>query len=176
MTIMQKFTTAAAAADYAGVSESTIGNWRRRGWIGQRPWSAAELDAAPTHGERGGKPHGTEARWRSGCRCSECTQAHAGRMTEYRQRRRLQELEEAKPIIFRALREGEGYRGALDIAGVTARKITGWRTTIPGFADELDAVLTETRDPSLRHGTATSWKAGCRCPECTAYHDATRSR
>ena len=70
--------------------------------------------------------------------------------------------------------EGAPYGEVLRGHGVTAQAVTGHRRRSPEFARALDAALLAGRDPELSHGSATGWRAGCRCPECREHHERSR--
>lgn len=79
-----------------------------------------------------------------------------------------------RPLLIEALARGSSYRAAAEEAGVTMHAITRHRQRDQEFAAAIDSALRAGRDPSLAHGSHGGWRAGCRCPECRAYHDATR--
>lgn len=73
--------TRAAAARLAGVSAPTIAGWITKGWLpAAPPWTATALAEAKARASNSGPPftaeHGSVSRYRAGCRCEPCQQAH----------------------------------------------------------------------------------------------------
>lgn len=169
-------TTQRAAARIAGVSATTIGGWLRRGLLGPKPWTAREIlkarSLAPSRGIL--SPHGTTSRWRVGCDCPRCTHAHAEEARHLRQLGNPACWDLIEKSLLDALANGTPYRQALDDAGVTAQAFSQKRRRDPAFGRAANAALMAGRNPNLHHGRDSAWKAGCRCPDCTDYHDRTR--
>lgn len=174
--------TIKVAATLAGVTPATIRTWRDKGWLPDGPpWTRATIRAAarkkrgPAPARGAEAPHGTTSRWRYGCSCEPCRLAHNHDST---QRRSIatQQWWDAGPAqqLIDSITKGADYHATLLKMGLSHQSITGHRRRDPGFAARLDDALLYARDPDVAHGTGAGWKARCRCPECRAYHDATR--
>lgn len=168
----------AAAARLAGVTPATIRGWQQKGWLPAPPWTKAQIGRATTKGRqvagRGSEaPHGSASRWRAGCSCQACADAHN---TDIRTRRADAASASWATIadgLCGAFAAGTPYREALDTYGVTPSALSGQRRRDPDFAARVDEALTDGRNPDLAHGPASGWRNGCRCPECRADHDRT---
>lgn len=168
----------AAAARHAGVTPTTIRAWRERDWLPAPPWTPWQLDrAADRSRQRAGRgstvEHG-ESRWRAGCRCDTCRTDHTAVSNSRREAARVEWWQSREQPLLDLLAGGAVYREALVEVGVTAQAVTAHRHRSPGFAERLDDALTAGRDETLEHGTARTWRQGCRCPECRAVHEASR--
>jgi len=169
-------TTQRAAARIAGVSATTIGGWLRRGILGPKPWTPSELIMARALTRPRGvlSPHGTTSRWRVGCDCPRCADAHAEDARQRRNPHNQLLWDRIEAPLLDAFARGTPYRQALDHHGLTAQALSRRRRRDPDFAKAVNAALMAGRDPNLRHGRDSAWKAGCRCPDCTDYHQRTR--
>ena len=173
--------TLAAVARYAGVTPPTVRQWIEKGWLkASGPWTAGAVDAAAQRSrQRAGRgpqsAHGTASRWRAGCHCVACVEAHNADSRQSREAARRQWWEEREAPLVEAIRQGTAYREVLTELGISAQAVTAHRRRSETFARALDAALLEARDERLEHGTASGWRAGCRCPECRAHHEATRT-
>lgn len=170
--------TKRAAARIAGVGATTVGGWVKRGLLPPPPWTPDEiLDAAAVaRSPRGcAAPHGTTSRWRVGCSCLACTQAHNEEARGRREAGWSTPWDCAGPLLIAALAAGAPYREALQLAGVSSQALSARRRREPLFARDVDAALMAGRDPLLMHGTDGAWRARCRCPDCRRYHDLSRT-
>lgn len=172
--------TFAGAARVARVTPATVRGWVAKGWLPKSgPWSVAEVRAAARRGrQRTGRgttaEHGTASRWRAGCQCAACTAAHNEDTRARRAEARAQWWQDREGPLLAEVAEGAPYGEVLRGHGVTAQAITGHRRRSPEFARALDVALLAGRDPELSHGSATGWRAGCRCPECREHHERSR--
>lgn len=156
------------AARLLGSSASRIEGLVRRGRLPPPPWREVDLRKAGEVG-RVRSEHGTVSRWRAGCDCDQCSDAHNTEIREMRRDRREEMLAEVWPGFLADLRSGVLYREACEDFGLPP---TGLRRMIrhsPELVSQLDDALMEGRDPDLRHGAATAYRRGCRCPECAEY-------
>lgn len=114
--------------------------------------------------------HGTPARWRTGCRCSDCLAAHNAESRDLRRHAADRALPPAaRRRILAAVRRGRSMTQAADAAGVTAQAIWGRARVDAGWRDQLNQALVAGRDPEVPHGTLSGWRwYRCRCPECRA--------
>lgn len=172
-----------AAAVLAGVTPATIRHWKESGALPDGPpWTRAQIRAASRKKRasalsrpRGSDaPHGTPSRWRTGCACAPCRTAHNRDTTQRRREERQTWWDIRADDFIDRIAAGNDYNRTLKELGLTHQAVTGHRKRDPNFAQRLDAALTYIRDPALTHGIATAWKAGCRCPDCRAYHEASR--
>lgn len=172
--------TRVEVAAWVGASLITITQWIEKGWLpAEGPWTDLQIaearcrtsSVAPRGAQAG---HGTDSRWRFGCRCDLCKTAHNHSLREFRAGRAILRWEAAAPALIELLAAGRPYRDAADEVGVTTQAISAHRRRDPAFAEALDIALMGSRNPELTHGTGTSWKSGCRCPECREYHEQSR--
>jgi len=173
-----RVTTFAAAARLVGVTPLTIRNWRKKGWLGEPPWTASQLTRASTRGRQSGgrgseAAHGTASRWRSGCDCPDCNAAHNADLVVWRDARATDRWRPIEDDLCVALASGVPYRDALEQFEVSPTALTGHRRRNPAFAARIDEALMLGRDPDLDHGSASGWRHKCRCPECREHHDRT---
>ncbi|WP_116247918.1 hypothetical protein [Nocardiopsis sp. FIRDI 009] len=68
--------------------------------------------------------------------------------------------------LIAKLRMGKHIDDAASELGITPRTVFSTARILQSFGDQLDATLTEQRDPALPHGTVTGYNKRCRCPEC----------
>lgn len=169
------------AAALAGVTPRAIRDWITAGRLpAAGPWTAAQLKkAAPTGPQAGNRgrvtaAHGTTTRWRAGCTCDECRDAHN---IELRDRHRVERAHWWAPRLdplCESLASGMQYGEALAVRGIALQAVSSYRRVDAEFAKAIDAALMEGRDPALPHGTSSGWGARCRCPECREYHEQYR--
>lgn len=170
------YTTRAEAARAVGVAASTVDGWVRRGVISAGPWTVADLKRAM----EGSAPrpvaseHGTGMRYRYGCRCKPCVQAHNEDMNALLTDRRQRRLTPIWDALLDDLRSGTDYAEACERVGLTSYGVSSMMRVEPEMRAELDEALAQGSDGELRHGTASGYRARCRCPECRAYKRASR--
>ena len=161
------------AAQAAGVSAHTLASWVKSGLLPEPPWTLEELAEATSSPEssRLSAAHGTASRWRAGCSCPDCKQAHT---VDIRQRHR--DLADARfPVEQRTqflelLARGLGFAEALDALGLTARTVWGSARRDEQWRRHLEETLMATRRTDLKHGSKAAFRAGCRCGDCRKSH------
>lgn len=169
------------AARRLDVSTLTIKKWVTAGVLpAPGPWTDAQLRDAQQKAWRSAAPrrrlssaHGTPSRWRAGCDCDECRDAHNAEVRSYRSTERRWAGDDAATIL-RLVGEGVHLSDALAEVGRAPQALVALRLADPAYARQLDDALMATRDPNLPHGTSTGWRKRCRCPECRTHHEATR--
>lgn len=158
----------------------TIRIWHAKGWLPDPPWTIQDVDQASALsrqvlGRGSTAPHGTLSRWRAGCLCEACRATHN---TEGVERRTAQAQQRwgagLADELLALLTSGETYRDAIATLGITSQAVTAQRHRDATFAAAIDEALTLGRDPHLAHGTATTWRKGCRCPDCRHQHELSR--
>ena len=179
----RQFVSQREASAFAGVRPSTLLAWQEKGWLVgpwtplsvtiASAWSTAERDRGPQ------AAHGTVARWRFGCTCADCRDAHREDWNGSRSRASAAAREEfwagRLELLLAALSSGVSYREAITAAGVSPTQIAIRRRDSAAFGERLDAALMAGRNPDVDHGTYRGYKAaGCRCPDCREYHEQTR--
>ncbi|WP_028648590.1 hypothetical protein [Nocardiopsis sp. CNT312] len=68
--------------------------------------------------------------------------------------------------LIAKLRMGKHIDDAASELETSAKQVFSTARILKPFGEQLDATLTEQRDPSLPHGTVTGYNKRCRCPEC----------
>lgn len=167
----------AQAADLLGISASTIDGWVRRGILSGGPWTEKHLRSVAK--KQGGKygirsAHGTASRWRAGCGCDRCLQAHNADTQNYRHRKARAHLDRVADELMERLSAGESVAEACEAVGVTTAAMYGRARWDDQWRARLDDVLTTGRAPHLKHGTTTTARSGCSCPECRQAKAASR--
>lgn len=176
---MGEIDTYAQAARVTGVAAVTIKAWVDSGKLPTGPWTEKKLLAASgAQHPRGGRPstsvHGTVSRWRHGCDCDACRDAHNREIRTMREDRRTAWWADKEDALIELVARGGIYGEILEEIGISAAAVTAHRRRDQGFAERLDEGLFQGRDETLTHGTGYAWRQRCRCPECRAYHEATR--
>lgn len=174
-----KYSTIRAAATAVGMTAPGLRQWIKKGWLPDGPWTAHQLHKAleksrQTAGRGSQAEHGTTSRWRAGCNCDLCADAHNTEWRHHRERRRRAEWVGRDQALIDTLAGGTPYAEALAHHEVTAQAVTAHRRRDVDFAARLDAALLAGRDPGLGHGTSGAWRHGCRCPECREHHNEHR--
>ncbi|GAB3206240.1 hypothetical protein ACQEU5_08790 [Marinactinospora thermotolerans] len=70
--------------------------------------------------------------------------------------------------LIAKLRMGMHIDDAARDLGLTSQRVFAAARILSAFGDQLDATLTDQRDPSIPHGTVTGYNRRCRCPRCRA--------
>lgn len=172
-------TSYAAAARKAGVSARTISDWVTRGVLSAPPWTRRELTAAArkrTATKPQSAEHGTASRWRAGCDCDACRDAHNRDSRDRRRAGRGDALAETWPLLLEAVAAGVPLGQACANVGLAAASLGRVLRPHPDLRAQLDAALMDGRDPDTDHGTQGAYRAGCRCPECREAKTASRLR
>jgi hypothetical protein len=165
-----------AAAQFLGVSPSTVGRWVTDGKIPAPPWTFEQLEMVKPKSARGARRgsvarHGSVARRRFGCSCELCLAAGHAAQKQYWDGR-------AEKFWFEGFRAqrlmefvagGVPYFEAVARVGATPRQVRAQRVRDTGFAEALDDALVKGRDPGPYHGTFSFYHDGCRCPDCRDY-------
>ncbi|MBB6122013.1 hypothetical protein [Nocardiopsis algeriensis] len=68
--------------------------------------------------------------------------------------------------LIAKLRMGRHIDEAAAELDLSPGKVFSTARILKPFGEQLDATLTDQRDPSLPHGTVTGYNKRCRCPEC----------
>lgn len=68
--------------------------------------------------------------------------------------------------LIAKLRMGKHVDDAAAELEISPKQVFSTARILAPFGEQLDATLTEQRDPSLPHGTVTGYNKRCRCPEC----------
>lgn len=68
--------------------------------------------------------------------------------------------------LIAKLRMGKHIDEAARELDVSPKQVFNAARILSAFGDQLDATLTDQRDPELPHGTVTGYNKRCRCPEC----------
>lgn len=163
------------AARLAAVGYTTIRRWIASGRLpGPPPWTAEQVEraaASDSPSQRGPRePHATLGRYRHGCPRTSCRAANTA--DKHPEQNTAEVARQIEPLLD-DLANGTPYPTALATHGYSRQKITSLRR-LPIITQALDAALMAGRDPDLAHGTPGAWRAGCRCPDCSKYHDGTR--
>ncbi len=112
-------------------------------------------------------PHGTSARWHSGCRCTQCRAAHSDTKRAWRRARARKRLPlEVRQQLVEAIYAGQPFRTVLRDLGLTPNQVWGLTKTDQEWSAELEAALTATRRDDIEHGATAAYVAGCVCAEC----------
>lgn len=162
-----------SAARCVGITPMTFAFWIARGHVGPGPWKCKELhDVAVASGARGHRTarHGTASRYRGGCTCASCRQAHVDDSRQRLARTRSAYWDTRGPRLLAAFAAGMPFSEALAFAGVTSQGLAKRRLEDPRFAGAVDAALMCGRSESVEHGTWRGWRDGCRCPDCRRSH------
>lgn len=114
-------------------------------------------------------PHGTQNRWRTGCRCAECGAAHSAETTGTRRDAAIAALQPHRAMILRRLAAGRSPAEAVEGTPLTPMRLYGIAKWSTEWRTEMDAAQIAGR-PHVAHGTAIGYKEGCRCPECREAH------
>ena len=119
--------------------------------------------------------HGTTNRWRTGCRCDPCTDAHNQDSKTYK---RVLSAAAFGPVQRRRAlalcRKGKSPRAAAEAVGITTQALWFFKGE-PGWRAQLDAALMDGRRADVPHGTAAGYRHyKCFCPECRAAHHPAR--
>lgn len=179
MTEQEQFTSAAAAGRYLGRSRNTISRLIADGTLPPLPLSKDDLDSIRDvlleSGHVGAtSPHGSMSRWAYGCRCEECTAAKSRESDEYiRQRREEFWAGKEAPLIEKLMVSSE-YQQILGEVGVTWQAIRERQRVDKQFSEAVESALMSGRPSLHQHGTATSYRTGCRCTECADWKRAHR--
>jgi hypothetical protein len=68
--------------------------------------------------------------------------------------------------LIAKLRMGKHIDDAAGELGISPKQVFSTARVLKPFGEQLDATLTDQRDPSLPHGSVTGYNKRCRCPEC----------
>jgi hypothetical protein len=109
-------------------------------------------------------PHGTPARWHSGCRCALCRAAHSHTKRAWRHARARKRLPlEIRQQLLDAIYAGQPFRTVLRDLELSPNQVWGLTRTDDAWSIQLEAALTTTRRDDLDHGTNAAYVAGCVC-------------
>lgn len=123
-------------------------------------------------------PHGTENRWRAGCRCSECRTAHNDGSRTFR--RRVVDTRRFPPKLrdrlLALIAAGVHITDAAAALRTSQQAIHRYARVHPEWGAELDEALMGGRAPEVPHGTEAGYRHHrCRCPECRQAHHRPRT-
>jgi hypothetical protein len=111
--------------------------------------------------------HGTRARWKSGCRCSPCREAHADAQRSGRRARAQARLPaKVRRRLLEGIYAGIPFRAAVRELGLTSQQVWGLTKTDQEWSTALEAALTAARRDDLEHGTNAAYVHGCVCTDC----------
>jgi hypothetical protein len=111
--------------------------------------------------------HGTRARWKSGCRCSTCRQAHADAERSRKRARAQARLPvEVRQRLLDGIYAGTPFRTVVRDLGLSSQQVWGLTKTDQEWSAELEAALTAARREDLDHGTNAAYIHGCMCTDC----------
>lgn len=68
--------------------------------------------------------------------------------------------------LIAKLRMGKHVDDAANELEISPKQVFSTARILASFGEQLDATLTEQRDPGLPHGTVSGYNKRCRCPEC----------
>lgn len=167
----KKITTWREAAQLTGLTHAALRQRVQRGHLNGPPWAQHELEGilnrqadGARHGAR--SAHGTISRWSSACDCDSCKEAHLASLRDYRRQRSIDELTPVREQVLNIFRSGGTWSDVFAETGLSQQRLHGIASWNKHWKRDLDRALMEGRDPNLKHGTASAWKSGCRCPEC----------
>lgn len=168
----RRITSLRQAAQVAGRSAPTIAGWVTSGRLPQGPWTERQLlKASATSSSPGiASEHGTADRWRLGCTCDACRDAHLDQVRDMRRGRAIFRIDWVRDQILDILASGGTFADVHAQTGLTSQALHGAARTDADWRAALDEALMVGRDPDLAHGTPSGWRRGCRCPECRAEH------
>jgi hypothetical protein len=147
------------AAQAVGVASTTVERWVRIGYLGEGPWTLAQVrkaqNKAADNGRHGGirAAHGTETRWRAGCPCDECLAAHNAHLRGSRRAQALNLLADHKSTVIEILSSGGTFEEVKEETGLTPQRLHGIAKWNEEWCRELDDALMSGRDPDIAHGT-----------------------
>lgn len=110
--------------------------------------------------------HGTDYRYRRGCRCKRCRADHATGGRSWK-RDAYDIPDDDRQQILERIETGADPAEITLETGYTWQKIHGVARHDETWREDLDAALIAGRDPEISHGRYQSYRHhGCRCPEC----------
>lgn len=167
----QQIVTRRAAAGRADVTVRAIDAWVASGrLVPGPPWPTAVVDAAAATGSypRRGAACGTAERYRSGCSCDLCLEAH--RVARHRRTEKLFPAE-MRARVLAALTAGELLPVVAEREGVSRKRIWGRKRWDAEWGEQLERALMAGRNPRIVHGGTTAYRDGvCFCWPCRARH------
>jgi hypothetical protein len=107
--------------------------------------------------------HGTHARWKSGCRCSACRQAHAdAERSRGRVNAQARLPVKVRQRLLEGIYAGTPFRTVVRELGLTSQQVWGLTKTDQAWSTALEAALTAVRRDDLQHGTTPAYVGGLR--------------
>ena len=154
---------------------NTVLAWRLTSRSWPRRWQDSDLgadhrasaDIATLARVRARYGHGTRARWKSGCRCEPCRQAHADAERSGRRARAQARLPaKMRQRLLNGIHAGTPFTTMVNDLGLTSQQVWGLAKTDQEWSTALETAVTTARRDDLEDGTNAAYVHGCACRDC----------